>query len=203
VLTGSSAVCFSFYPTKNMTTIEGGMICTNDDFLAGKLMLLRMHGMDKDAWKRFSHKGKWDYDIQLNGFKMNMNDIQASLGLTQLKKLDQMNRKRDEIAVLYNRLLDVRGFNILDSNKVWHIYPVFVKNRDQLMKKLNNAGIGTSVFFKTINKHTAFKHLKGKFPIADHFYKNSLCLPLYPDLTLKQVKHICKQVNKYTGVNAK
>jgi dTDP-4-amino-4,6-dideoxygalactose transaminase len=127
-----------------------------------------------------------------------MNDIQASLGLTQLKKLDRMNKKRYRLAEEY--WLDLIGdIGTLKSQigKVWHIYPIFIKKRDELMKKLNNAGIGTSVFFKTINRHTAFKHLKGKFPMSDYFYKNSLCLPLYPDLSLKQVKYVCKQVNKW------
>jgi perosamine synthetase len=163
-----------------------------------------MHGMDKDAWKRFSHKGKWDYDISLNGYKMNMNDVQASLGLTQLKKLDKMNKKRQKIAGTYLKYLD---YDLTDDfylagqglGGVNHIFPIVVKkNRDEVMRKLNKAGIGTSVFFKTINRHTAFKHLKGKFPMSDYFYQHSLALPLYPDLSLKQIKYICEQVNKWT-----
>lgn len=202
--------CFSFYPTKNMTTGEGGMITTNDGDLADQLRLLRMHGMNRDAWKRYSHKGKWDYDVLLNGYKMNMTDINASLGLTQLKKLDKMNGKRWLIACLYDIYLRaeiskfqmLRLYSLTKFDKVWHLYSIFVKNRDKIMRELNEAGIGTSVFFRPIHLHKAFKNLgyeKGDFPIAEQFYEQQISLPLYPDLTIKQVKYVCQQVNKWIG----
>lgn len=205
--------CFSFYPTKNMTTGEGGMITTNDGDLADQLRLLRMHGMNRDAWKRYSHKGKWDYDVLLNGYKMNMTDINASLGLTQLKKLDKMNIKRKIIMFRYFELMPNYQWSsfygndeddlFFNDNKVWHIFPIFVKkNRDKIMRELNEAGIGTSVFFRPIHLHKAFKNLgyeKGDFPIAEQFYEQQIALPLYPDLTIKQVKYVCQQVNKWIG----
>jgi len=196
----SNTVCFSFYPTKNMTTGEGGMICTNDDFIAGRLMLLRMHGMDRDAWKRFSHKGKWDYDVLVNGYKMNMTDLNASLGITQLQKLDKMNHARRKIAMYYNGWLDYKTKTIKSTRgKVWHLYPIFVKERDKVMSKLNEAGIGTSVFFRPIHLHKAFKssgYKKGSFPKAEYFYEHMIALPIYPDLKIKEVKYVCSQVNK-------
>jgi len=192
--------CFSFYPTKNMTTGEGGMITTNDDKLADKLRLLRLHGLDRDAWKRYTHKGQWDYDVLLNGFKMNMTDLNASLGISQLKKLDKMNKARNRVAYQYDLELDVKIQTMPISNhNVWHIFPIFVANRDKIMRKLNNAGIGTSVFFRPIHLHKAFKSLGyklGDFPVAEKFYNTQISLPIYPDLTTKQIKYICEQVNR-------
>ena len=94
--------CFSFYATKNITTAEGGMITTNHEELADKMRMLSLHGISKDAWKRYSSEGSWYYEIVYSGYKYNMSDVQASIGIHQMEKLDQMQKRRDEIAVKYN-----------------------------------------------------------------------------------------------------
>ena len=96
------AVCFSFYAIKNMTTGEGGMITTNDDALAQRLRLLSLHGMSRDAWKRYTEAGSWYYEVLEPGYKYNMTDIQAALGIHQLRRLDGFIRRRQEIAAMYD-----------------------------------------------------------------------------------------------------
>ena len=93
--------CFSFYATKNITTAEGGMITTNDEELAEKARILSLHGISKDAWKRYSSEGSWYYEILYPGYKYNMSDLQASIGIHQLNKLNQMQKRREEIANIY------------------------------------------------------------------------------------------------------
>ena len=188
---------FSFYATKNMTTGEGGMVTTNDDKLAEHLKILRLHGMNRDAWKRYTSAGSWYYEIVEPGWKDNMTDIDAAIGIEQLKKLDKFCKQRQKAADEYAKLLKDLPI-ILPKNKpgkVWHIYPIQVLKADRakVIEQLKEYNIGTSVFFIPIHYHPAYKMLgykKGDFPVAEAFYEKTLVLPLYPHLKKEDVKYV-------------
>jgi len=194
---------FSFYATKNMTTGEGGMITTNDDALAARLRLLRLHGMNRDAWKRYTSAGSWYYEIVEPGYKVNMTDVQAALGLVQLKKLDKFCQQRQLAADTYNKLLSDLPL-ILPKDKpgkVWHIYPIQVlkADRGKVIEKLKEYNIGTSVFFIPIHYHPAYKMLsykKGDFPVAEGYYEKTLALPLYPHIKKEDIQYVAEALHE-------
>lgn len=194
---------FSFYATKNMTTGEGGMVTTNDDALAARLKLLRLHGMNRDAWKRYTSAGNWYYDIVEPGFKVNMTDLNAALGLVQLKKLDMFCRQRADIVAQYEKLLKGLPLKLPKDavGKVWHIYPVEVEkgDRGKMIEQLKELNIGTSVFFIPIHYHPAYKSLgykKGDFPVAEAYFEKTIALPLYPHLKKEDVEYVAAAVKE-------
>ena len=197
---------FSFYATKNMTTGEGGMVTTNDDALAARLKLLRLHGMNRDAWKRYTSAGNWYYDIVEPGFKVNMTDLNAALGLVQLKKLDMFCKQRADIVAQYEKLLKGLPLKLPKDKvgKVWHIYPVEVEKGDRakMIEQLKELNIGTSVFFIPIHYHPAYKSLgykKGDFPVAEAYFEKTLALPLYPHLKKEDVEYVAAAVKEVCG----
>ncbi len=194
---------FSFYATKNMTTGEGGMVTTNDDALAARLKLLRLHGMNRDAWKRYTSAGNWYYDIVEPGFKVNMTDLNAALGLVQLKKLDMFCKQRADIVAQYEKLLKGLPIKLPKdmTGKVWHIYPIEVEKGDRakMIEQLKELNIGTSVFFIPIHYHPAYKSLgykKGDFPVAEAYFEKTIALPLYPHLKQEDVEYVAQAVKE-------
>lgn len=194
---------FSFYATKNMTTGEGGMVTTNDDALAARLRLLRLHGMNRDAWKRYTSSGNWYYEIVEPGFKVNMTDINAALGLVQLRKLDNFCKERARVVNKYQELLKGLPLKLPKdkTGKVWHIYPVELLRGDRakVIDALKEYNIGTSVFFIPIHHHPAYKMLgykKGDFKVADEYFERTLALPLYPHLKDEDVEYVAAAVKE-------
>lgn len=192
------AVCFSFYATKNMTTGEGGMITTNDDALAGRLRLLSLHGMSRDAWKRYTEAGSWYYEVLEPGFKYNMTDLQASLGIHQLRRLDGFIRRRREIADMYDHAFSNMPELLLPERlpgrtHTFHLYPVRVNprlaqfNRSEFIEELRARKIGASVHFIPLHRHPFYQRRYGyraeQFPVAEEIYQGLLSLPLYPKMT--------------------
>lgn len=197
---------FSFYATKNMTTGEGGMITTNDDDVAARLRLLRLHGMNRDAWKRYTSSGNWYYEILEPGFKVNMTDVAAAMGIVQLKRLDTFCKQRADIVAHYNKLLkDVPVTLPKDKvGKVWHIYPIWMQKQDRnkVIDQLKELNIGTSVFFIPIHHHPAYKMLgykKTDFPVANKHFETTLALPLYPHLKKEDVEYVAQAVKEVCG----
>ena len=203
--------CFSFYATKNITTAEGGMITTNRGDLADKMRILSLHGISKDAWKRYSSEGSWYYEITYSGYKYNMSDLQASIGIHQMKKLDQMQKRREEIADKYNRAFGqipqittptVKKY----TTHAWHLYPVQVNsellsiNRNEFIEALKAENIGTSVHFIPLHLHPYYKEKYGfkgdDFPIAESLYNNEISLPIYPKMEDKDVEDVISAVKK-------
>jgi dTDP-4-amino-4,6-dideoxygalactose transaminase len=195
--THSSSVVFSFYATKNMTTGEGGMITTNDDALADRMRVLTLHGMSRDAWSRYTQTGSWYYEVIDAGYKFNMTDIQAALGIHQLRRLDGFIARRREIAAMYDAAfagvpeLRIPG-QLPDRNHVYHLYPLRVTrlpelNRDTIIEDLRTALIGTSVHFIPLHRHPFYRdHYNCKpeqFPQAEKLYTEIVSLPLYPRMT--------------------
>ncbi len=193
--------CFSFYATKNMTTGDGGAITTNDNSLADKLRILRLHGISKDAWNRYSKEGSWYYEIEDCGWKYNLTDIQASLGIPQLRKLDSFIKRRQELAKIYDEELSRIGGVVIpvknaDRNHIYHLYPVLLKNydRNQFIQQMSEKNIGTSVHFIPLHLHPFYQreygYKKGDFPVSEKLYNQEISLPLYPEMTRQDISDV-------------
>jgi len=200
---------FSFYATKNMTTGEGGMLAGDVEFL-DKARVVSLHGMSRDAWKRYDKEGSWFYEVVLPGFKYNMTDIQASLGLVQLKKLSSFQRRRKEIVDKYNEAF--RNSSSLEVptqrpevDHAWHLYVLrllpetLTIGRDQFINELTQRNIGTSVHFIPIHIHPYYKNKydfePGDFPVAFQNYLRMLSLPLNPSMTDQDVDDVVEAVS--------
>ena len=203
--------CFSFYATKNITTAEGGMITTDNVELAEKMRVLSLHGISKDAWKRYSSEGSWYYEILYPGYKYNMSDLQASIGIHQLKKLDQMQRRREQIASFYNDSFKNMPQIITPAVKsyakhAWHLYSIQINtdllniNRNDFIEALKAENIGTSVHFIPLHLHPYYKEKygfkRGDFPVTESVYDREISLPLYPKMTDKDAKDVVSAVKK-------
>ncbi len=198
----SDITCFSFYATKTLSTGEGGMATTNNKY-AKNISMNRLHGISKDVWDRYSGGG-WEYDIIDNGNKYNSTDINAALGLSQLKKLEWMRDKRASIAKRYNEAFKEQiEIPYIKENREtsYHLYVIKVDNRDELYTKLQEKNIGTSVHFIPIHKHSYYKnrysYTDKNYPVANEVFKKSLSLPIYPDLSDEDVDYIIGCVLKY------
>ena len=206
------ATAFSFYANKNITTAgEGGALTTNNSNLAEKIRKLSLHGMSKDGWKRFSSKGKWDYDVSELGYKYNLTDVAASFGIHQFSFIQKWHLKRKNIFNLYHSAFkNIDGIICPDycQNNEKHAFHLFVIrivdqkwiiNRDEIIQKLNERGIGTSVHYKPVHMHTYYQKKynfrNDDFPNSTIFFNNVLTLPLYPLLKLSEVDYIINVVN--------
>lgn len=194
------ATAFSFYATKNITTGEGGMLTSPHPSLMEKARPLSLHGLSKDAWKRYSAEGFQHYLVEAPGFKYNMNDLQAALGVEQLKKCDDLTARRRERVEYYQQQLQdlpVRFQAMIpDIEHSHHLMPVVIDtdaliiSRDQVLEKLHAAGIGCAVHFIPVHFHPYYQRsLKlppDAVPEASQVGSQMLSLPLYPDLSREQ-----------------
>ncbi len=192
--------CFSFYATKTLCTGEGGMATTNNSKFAEIMTINRLHGMNKNAWNRYSDKGSWYYEVVDNGCKYNMTDINAALGLVQLKKQALFQKKRKKIATFYthsfknnSHITPIKTTENSDSS--WHLYVIKVnKNRSLLIKNLKDHGISCSVHFIPVHKHPYYKksydYQDQYYPIANKIFEECLSLPIYPDLSPEDQRYI-------------
>ncbi len=190
---------FSFHPNKNMTTGEGGCVVTRDDKMAEAVALLRFHGMDREAWNRFGKKGSQHYEIIAPGYKYNMMDIQAALGLHQLKQLDGFIKRRTELALRYQKLLagwpqvSLPAAPAYSHLHAWHLYTPLVNpdaagmDRDAFMQGMKERNIGTGLHYRAVHlypyyrEHFGFK--RGDFPNAETISDRIVSLPLFPVMT--------------------
>jgi dTDP-4-amino-4,6-dideoxygalactose transaminase len=205
-----SVSVFSFHPIKNITTGEGGMVCTRDETLAEEISLMKFHGMSKEAWKRYESSGTPNYDIMLPGFKYNMMDIQAAIGIHQLRKLDAFIARRTEIAQFYNS-----AFSDMDEIKTpapvpydhrhaWHLYTPLIRvekltiDRDRFMEELKKLNIGTGLHFKAVHHHPYYRQTlniaPGELPNADYASDRILSLPLFPRMTMDDARDVVEAV---------
>ena len=199
-------VCFSFYPTKNITTIEGGLLCTPNDKAAELVKILRMHGQSADAWKRFSSGSAKSYKIVEAGFKYNMTDVQAAVGLKQIEKIDKLLEVRKGIADFYSEELKHTPGIILPipdlpgRTRVWYAYCILVKkeelgmDRDAVMARLAEKGIGTGIHFEALSTqpyyHERFGYKPGMFPEAEYVSERTLSLPLSANMTEEDAMYV-------------
>jgi dTDP-4-amino-4,6-dideoxygalactose transaminase len=207
----SDASVFSFYATKNLTTGEGGMITTHNAEIAESLRILCLHGISKNAWNRYSDRGNWYYEVLRPGFKYNLTDIQASIGIHQLKKLGAFIDARKEIVQTYNRAFaGMEEFELPpdkdDCQHAWHLYTLRLNlqeleiNRDQFIEELKNRGVGTSVHFIPVPLHPFFAEYANRpenhCPKALELYPRIISLPLYPGMTEEQIQYVTHSVTE-------
>ncbi len=183
--------CYSFYTTKNMTTIDGGMITTNDPKVYEWLKKARLHGLSADAWKRYDIKSSWIYTVEFTGYKMHMTDLTSALGRAQLKRLGGFEVRRKKVISQYNELL---GLN----NKGTHLYPILVEQRDRFFEYMKKNEIGCSFHFTPLHNEPAYEGCKhGPLPVTEYIGARVVTLPLYPYLSLKNLEFICKKIKAF------
>jgi len=202
---------FSFYATKNITTAEGGAVCLKDDSAEEKIRMMSLHGMNRDAWKRYSKQGYWYYEIKYPGFKYNMTDIQASMGIHQIKKLEGFIEKREKIAKFYDsNFKNMKEITIPTVKKyvrhARHLYSILLNlerlkiNRNQFFIALDAENIGTSVHFIPVHLHPYYRDKfgfkRGDFPNAEYVYDRIISLPMNPVMTDEDAKDVVKAVKK-------
>ena len=193
---GPNPVAFSFYATKNLTTGEGGMLTGDPDFLR-RARVVSLHGMSRDGWNRYAEGGRWFYEVQMPGFKYNMTDIQASLGLAQLRRLAGFQRRRREVVSAYHEAFaEEPAFELPverpDVEHAWHLYVLRLRpgvlaiGRDRFIEELTARRIGTSVHFIPLHLHPFYRDTYGfacnDFPVALSNYERMLSLPLHSRL---------------------
>ncbi|WP_457641496.1 DegT/DnrJ/EryC1/StrS family aminotransferase [Persephonella sp.] len=200
---------FSFYATKTLATGEGGMATTEDDEWAERMRVLRLHGISKDAWKRYSKEGSWEYDVIENGYKYNTTDINSALGLAQLNKVEWMWQERTKIAKKYNETFKEYEELILykikpDRVSSWHLYPLKLNleslkiERDQFIEELKDRGIGTSVHFIPIYRFSYYKkyfdyRLKD-FPSSEWIFERVVSLPIFPGMNDEEIHYVIENI---------
>jgi dTDP-4-amino-4,6-dideoxygalactose transaminase len=202
---------FSFYATKNLSTGEGGMATTDDDALAARMRSLSLHGISRDAWNRYTASGSWRYDILEPGYKYNMTDITAALGIGQLGRIDALRARREEIAGYYSEALrGIHGLEVprlvVDGLHAWHLYVARVgysdggSVRDELIERLKQRGIGTSVHFIPLHLHSYYRDrfgfTAGDYPVAEREFARVLSLPLYPSLADDETERVVSAVRE-------
>ena len=212
--TYEDSAAFSFYATKNMPIGEGGIVTTHNKNMADKMRYLLTHGMNRDAWKRYSETGSWFYEIVDLGYKYNFTDIQAAIGLHQLKKIDQCNNLRREYGCIYDEAFSsLPGISLhgLDPRAYYtrHIYPLIIEeelagiNRNQFIEKLKENKIGTSVHYVPIHHHPYYcskmKITPGEFPVTDKVYSGLVSLPLYSKMRPIDVTRVVRKVKEAVG----
>lgn len=201
----SELTAFSFYATKTLCTGEGGMITTNNEQYAARAQIMRLHGINRDAWKRYTSEGTWFYEVIEAGYKYNFTDLQAALGMAQLAKCDLMQKARCSIAQRYteafqrNPALLVPGVSP-GRTSAWHLYVLRLRpdrlriNRDVFIQELAAAGVTCSVHFIPLHLHPFYQrkygYKSGDFPVAEAEYARTLSLPIYPGMTAEEVDYV-------------
>lgn len=202
--------CFSFYATKTLTTGEGGMLTTENSAYADRMRILSLHGISRDAWKRYTSEGSWRYDIEAAGYKYNLTDLQAAIGLAQLQKSELLLARRAALATRYTEhLSSLEAFSTpsVPSNvaTAWHLYVLQVNpdllsiTRDRVIEELKSRGIGTSVHFIPLHLHTLYQNhcgcRPGQFPNAERHFSGAISLPLFPDLTFDEQDRVIQALH--------
>jgi dTDP-4-amino-4,6-dideoxygalactose transaminase len=210
------STCFSFYATKNITTGEGGMLTTDNPEYAARARMMSLHGLSRDAWNRYSTEGSWYYEILSPGFKYNLTDIAAALGLAQLKKCDRFWKTRERYAALY-----YEGFRDIPEiacpqaspnvQHAWHLYAIQLEldrlriSRNEFLHRLQQAGIGCSVHFIPLHLHPYYSETLGyranDYPVASRIFQRILSLPLYSKMTETDVARVIEIVRNLVKEN--
>jgi dTDP-4-amino-4,6-dideoxygalactose transaminase len=216
--TDSAVSCYSFYANKTITTGEGGMACTHNAALAERMRIMALHGISKDAWKRFTAEGNWYYEIVAPGFKYNLTDVAAAMGIHQLRKADRLHQLRTQTAERYTAELSGIEELVLPQvqpNRIhsWHLYPVrlcldrLTIDRAAFIEGLKQRGIGTSVHWMPLHMHPYYREQYGyhpeDLPVAAELYPQLVSLPLYPDLSEHDVNCVCEAIRELVARHLK
>ncbi len=212
----SAATCFSFYATKNLPIGEGGMVTTNDPEIAEYVRRCRLHGMSRDAWKRYLPGSAWRYVVENAGLKANMTDLQAAIGRAQLQHFADWQARRDDLVAGYDRGLgDIEGIALPARPAVgrhaWHLYvlrvlPSFGLGRDEFIGALADRGINCSVHFIPLHHQPYLRGVEGSFvdhlSVADAVFEQIVSLPLYPTLSDDEVDRVCDAIAELSDLDA-
>jgi dTDP-4-amino-4,6-dideoxygalactose transaminase len=209
--TGADISCYSFYANKAITTGEGGMACTNNADYADRMRIMSLHGISKDAWKRFTSEGSWYYEIIAPGFKYNLTDIASAIGLHQLRRADELHQKRSYLASRYTQLLgDVDELTLPtqrpNRKHSWHLYVIRLKldrlllDRAAFIEHLKRAGIGASVHWLPLHMHPYYRdtysYKPGDLSQSAELYPEIISLPIFPDMSDAEIEHVCNHVKR-------
>lgn len=216
--TDSDISCYSFYANKTITTGEGGMACTRNEQYANRMRMMALHGISRDAWKRYTSEGSWYYEIVAPGFKYNLTDIASAIGIHQLRRANELHGARTRRAQLYSsHLADVEEIVTPKSHPdrihSWHLYVIRLRldrlkiDRAQFIAELKQRGVGTSVHWLPLHLHPyysiTYKYLPEDFPTSAALYPELITLPLYPDMTEGDVGQVCDAVKDIIGLHLK
>jgi perosamine synthetase len=217
--TTSELACFSFYANKCITTGEGGMVTTNDERLAERMRMMSLHGLSKNAWSRFEAKGSWYYEIVEAGFKYNLTDVAAAIGIAQLEKADAFWRQRREIAARYHALLapyqDLVELpvELSDRQSSWHLYPLKLRlnalaiDRARMIDELKARGITCSVHWMPLHLHPYYTRTYGyqpaDLPNASAVWPRMFSLPIFPGMSEAEIESVAGAVVELLTANAK
>jgi len=201
--------CFSFYANKTMTTGEGGMAVTADGDLADRMRLMSLHGLSHDSWLRYSANGSWDYKIVAPGFKYNLTDIAAALGIHQLPRAEQMRQERERLARWYlESLADIEEIELPpepnDRIHSWHLFPIRLRldrlkiDRDAFISELKEAGVGCSVHWRPLHLHPYYEQTFGwkpeDFPVATAVWQRLVSLPIFSAMKDAEVEFVLETI---------
>ena len=205
--------CFSFYANKPITTGEGGMLTTQNEKIYERVKKMRLHGINKDIWNRFTaEKPSWEYDVVEAGYKYNMPDVNAAIGLAQLEEAETFRKERQRVATFYYEQLeslahfiDLPVTHIPFTDHAWHLFPIVIKenapvSRNEFIEQMSKAGIGTSVHYKPLHRMTYYKNKYGlqsdAFPNAEKTWQGNVSLPIFPYMTEEELKYVCETTKK-------
>ncbi len=205
----ATVTCYSFYANKTITTGEGGMAVTDNEQLASRIRLMSLHGLSHDAWGRYSGKGAWDYKIVSPGYKYNLTDIAAAIGLHQLARAEEMRVQREEVARSYfDAFSNIKEIElpVWNDNRIhsWHLFPLRLKveelsfDRNAFMDELKNRGVGCSVHWRPLHLHPLYMNKFGwqekDFPVASHLWTRLVSLPIFSSITANELKYVANTV---------
>lgn len=204
--------CFSFYANKTITTGEGGMLVTDDESIYNRSKIMRLHGINRDIWDRFtSDKPSWEYDVVDAGFKYNLTDLAAAIGLGQLENAELFREERQRVAEFYYQSLS--DIDCIDlpitygsfEDHSWHLFPIVLNekspiNRNKFIELMSENGIGTSVHYKPLHQMTYYKEKYNlqpeQFPNAEKTWKGNVSLPIYPFMTEEELEYISETIHE-------
>lgn len=201
----SDAACFSFYATKNITCGEGGAVSTNNPRLAEKLNILRLHGIDKDAYSRYT-KGYKHWDMKILGWKYNISDILSCLLLPQLERIEELWKRRSSLYDYYIRSLQgIAGIDFLEipprTRSAYHLFTILINNRDRAIQYLQNRGVSVAINYVPIHLLTYYRknfgYTKGSFPNAERIGSKVLSIPFYPKINNQERKFVVESIKKF------
>jgi dTDP-4-amino-4,6-dideoxygalactose transaminase len=204
--------CFSFYANKTITTGEGGMLVTDNEEISKRVKIMRLHGINHDIWERFtSDTCCWEYDVVAPGFKYNMPDINAAIGLAQLEKVEYFREQRQRCAAFYYKhLKDIPSIDLPVcsgpmEHHSWHLFPIIIKpeanvSRNEFINKMKTEGIGTSVHYKPLHRMKYYKETYNlnpeNYPNSERIWNGTVSLPIYSTLTDDELLYICRTIKK-------
>jgi len=204
------ATCFSFYANKTITTGEGGMLVTDNEDIYRRAKVMRLHGINRDAWDRYtSDRPSWEYDVVAPGYKYNLPDLAAAIGLAQLERADSFRDERERCARFYLRELaglehiDLPEQRVPHADHAWHLFPIVLNDqatisRNRFIERLADQGVGASVHYKPLHRMSYYRDQydlsADDFPAAEKIWQGCVSLPIYPSLSDEQLAHVCAAV---------